>query len=920
MRLPPRSCYGHSPRAIRLPWHQRLPLTIRRPAATYESVTDIDAKWLIRWEERPRTFEAPAKSTKPPYYVLSMFPYPSGSLHMGHLRVYTISDVVARYKHMKGFNVLHPMGWDSFGLPAENAAIERGVDPGEWTDRNIASMKAQLKRMGARFDWSRELRTSSPEFYAGTQRLFLRMFQEGYAYRAPALVNWDPVDQTVLANEQVSPDGISWRSGAKVEEKFLEQWFFKITRFATQLRHSLSWLEGNWPESVLAQQSHWIGESTGQRVSFPIRIASPDGTAHEDVVKIYTTRLDTILGVQFLALSVAHPLVQSMLGTNADLKHFIEKVLPTLPPGSKAGFLLPNITASNPINLERDGEHAQAPARQFDLPVFVAPYVLGGLGTSAVMGVPAHDTRDYDFWKENRPGEPVRFVISMEDAQPSAGKWATAPKAPQGVLNENCGKYAGLSCYEGHGAFYAALKAQEMVRPTKRYKMRDWLISRQRFWGTPIPIVHCSACGPVAVKDSDLPVLLPKVKLTGKGGSPLKDAENGEWVKTTCPQCGGPAERDTDTMDTFVDSAWYFIQFGQDADPRLSLMPVDLYIGGVEHAILHLLYARFVSKFIYKLTKDERYMEPFKRLITQGMVHGRTFTDPETGRILTPDQVQVHGRKALIAGTQKECKVTWEKMSKSKFNGVDPTDCIKRHGLDATRAHILFQAPVSDILDWDEEKIVGMTRWLNKVQAIARRAAVEIEYKRTLGSYSVGTSDDTTRAARELLKQVRVAVQGVTASMEDVYSLNTSISDLTILTNYLFPLQPEQVGSRDFVRAVETMLKIASPICPAVTAECWEWMHGPRNLLEEQEWPAAEEFIDEEVPTVVDVVVQLNGKYRLTLHDLPVGWADTHNPQRDVLEILANTEGWSEFLAGRTVARVVVVKAVNLVNILTKRV
>ncbi|KAK6344247.1 Leucyl-tRNA synthetase, mitochondrial [Orbilia brochopaga] len=932
MRLPLPRCSLVRTRLRRLPFATTI--FIRRTSTANDpSIAAIDAKWLARWDANPLTFHSPSnppstttnkdtnKDTKdingkPPCYILSMFPYPSGTLHMGHLRVYTISDVLARYKAMQGYDVLHPMGWDSFGLPAENAAIERGVDPQEWTERNIGVMRGQLRLMGARFDWSRELRTSSPSFYAGTQRLFLRLFKEGYAYRAPALVNWDPVDQTVLANEQVAPDGTSWRSGAKVEEKFLEQWFFRITRFASFLRHNLELLRGVWPDSVIAQQEHWIGESTGQRVAFPIRTVGADGSVQQDAVKIYTTRLDTILGVQFLALSVSHPIVQKAVDTNPELKHFVEKVLPTLPPGTKAGFLLPNISAANPIptDEEASGEYV------YDLPVFVAPYVLGGLGTSAVMGVPAHDLRDYEFWRENAPSQPVRYVIAMKT--PNAVDSRTGrPKTPavrEGVLNENCGKYAGLSCYDGHKAFYNVLKAADRVKPTKRYKMRDWLISRQRFWGTPIPIVHCPSCGAVAVKDEDLPVLLPKVTLTGKGGSPLRDAENGSWIKTTCPKCGGPAERETDTMDTFVDSSWYFMRFGQDdANPENSLMPVDIYIGGVEHAILHLLYARFISKFIAKFDNDPRYLEPFKRLIAQGMVHGRTYTDPSTGRFLKPDEVQAWGPRALIKGTNTECTVTFEKMSKSKYNGVDPTLCIQKHGLDATRAHILFQAPVSDVLDWDETKIVGMTRWLNKVRMLSRTAAVEADYERTVGSYHLEGSD--AKAGRELLKQVRAAVQGVTTSMEDVYSLNTAVSDLTILTNYLHATKVEEVGSAVYIRAYDTLLKLMAPICPAISSECWEVVHGRMSALEEQRWPEAAEFVESVAVRSVDIVVQVNGRYKVTLHEQPVEWADgaAEGVEGWVVDSVYLTDEGFRALSGRTVKKVVVVKEKNLVNILT---
>ncbi|KAF3102085.1 Leucyl-tRNA synthetase, mitochondrial [Orbilia oligospora] len=930
-------CSGRSSPRIVLPFLRVRPppLVLLRKAHTsktskrqYGEITipEIDAKWLGRWEDTPRTFQSPSTSTKPPYYVLSMFPYPSGTLHMGHLRVYTISDVVARYKHMKGFNVLHPMGWDSFGLPAENAAIERGVDPAEWTDQNIETMKTQLKRMGARFDWSRELRTSSPDFYSGTQKLFLELYKEGLAYRAPALVNWDPVDQTVLANEQVAKDGTSWRSGAKVEQKYLEQWFFKITRNAPFLRHSLESLRGKWPDHVIRQQENWIGESSGSRVKFPLMIADADGSSHEDALKIYTTRLDTIFGVQFLALSVTHPLVQKFSETDPELKAFVDNI-PNLPVGTKAGYLLSNVKAFNPILQETAEDGTLLPAGNFDLPVFVAPYVLGGLGTSAVMGVPAHDQRDFDFWQENCPEQPVRFVIVQQGAKDrmveprvvtSTTNKIFAPGITKSFLNENCGQYAGLNCVVAHQQLFATLKERGMALPSKRFRIRDWLISRQRFWGTPIPIVHCGSCGSVPVKDEDLPVLLPKITLTGKGGSPLKQAE--EWVKTTCPKCGSPAERDTDTMDTFVDSSWYFIRFGMDPDPKHNLMPVDIYIGGVEHAILHLLYARFISNFLEKRTGDSRYLEPFRRLITQGMVHGKTYQDPQTGKFLKPDEVDViEGGPAFDKNTFVEVDITYEKMSKSKYNGVDPTECLNKHGLDATRAHILFQAPVADILDWDEAKIVGMQRWLAKVRTLAARAEVEVEFHRTTGSYSKAiVAEDSDQAAADLMRELQSAVAGVTSSMEDVYSLNTAISDLNILTNYIHGITPESVGPEVYVLAVETLLKLMSPICPAISAECWEHMHGPRSLLEEQKWPEEEQFEVKEVKDSVDIIVHVNGKYKLTLRDQAIGWADEYDVQEWVYDKVLETEEGDRLLSEREVKNVIIVRAKNLVNILTK--
>ncbi|KAF3902357.1 hypothetical protein AA313_de0208349 [Arthrobotrys entomopaga] len=693
---------------------------------------------------------------------------------------------------------------------------------------------------------------------------------------------------------------------------------FRITKGASFLRYNLRKLEGRWPESVLSQQHHWIGESKGQRVRFPLRITQPDGSLQDDSVKIYTTRLDTILGVQYLALSVTHPLVEKLCKTNAELKQFIDSV-PTLPVGTKAGFLLPDIVASNPMVRETFEDGTEGPARRFDLPVFVAPYVLGGMGTSAVMGVPAHDQRDYNFWKENRPDEPINFVIAKVDAQMGreAGK---RPAISYGYLNENNGRFAGLSCYDANQQFFEILKNEGMCQPTIRFKLRDWLISRQRYWGTPIPIVHCTSCGAVPVKDEDLPVVLPKVQLTGKGGSPLKQAE--EWVKTTCPSCGGPAERDTDTMDTFVDSAWYYMKFAQDRDPQYNKVPVDIYIGGVEHAILHLLYARFISQYFSKKTGDERLNEPFSRLIAQGMVHGKTFKD-ELGRYLKDPEVKyLQDGNAVMAETGYPVEITYEKMSKSKHNGVDPTACLETHGLDATRAHILFQAPVGEVLDWDERKIVGMQRWLAKIRAISRTAAIEVEFYRTTGSYSTSSQSPNIKdASLKLNKEIVIAMKGVTASMEDVYSLNTAISDLNIITNYLYTTKPEDVGGEAYVHAVETVLKLMSPICPAISAECWEGIHGPRSVpLEEQAWPLEVDFKreDDVLRPFADINVQINGKYKFTLHEQPLDWAELADARDWVIDAVMAADEGRRLLGGRKIVRVIVVKDRNVVNILSQ--
>ncbi|KAI1004214.1 Leucine--tRNA ligase [Podosphaera aphanis] len=818
-------------------------------------------------------------------FILPMFPYPSGDLHLGHLRVYTISDVLARFYQMQGRHVIHPIGWDAFGLPAENAAIERGIDPKAWTKHNIQRMRAQLENMNGRWDWDREFATCDPSFYKHTQKLFILLLKAGLAYQAESVVNYDPVDKTVLANEQVDANGLSWRSGAKVEKKKLKQWFFKISEYRQELLEGLETLERNgaWPTKVLAMQKNWLGKSTGARIRFSID--SYDDMTPPDI-EVFTTRLDTLYGVQYIALTPSHPIVQCISKRDVNLQSFLNN-LPALPKDSKDGYLLPKLRAVNPLAFEE----STPDATKADLFIFVAPYVLD-YGEGAVMGVPAHDKRDHAFWKHNNPDGPVRVVISQAPDDERTRFSGEPPFTSQGYLTSRCGPFAGMESSK------AAIKILELLQPKGRgspaevWKLRDWLVSRQRYWGTPIPIIHCNTCGPVSVPDQHLPVELPDVSShwqNGQVGNPLESAH--EWMSVECPQCGAAAKRDTDTMDTFVDSSWYFMRF---LDPHNEsqmfaseaaneMLPVDIYVGGVEHAILHLLYARFISKFLV-----DKHMwssgcqvlgEPFKILLAQGMVHGKTYTDPATGRFLKPHEVNLSDpNKPLLVASGEAPNVSFEKMSKSKYNGVDPSMCREKYGADALRAHILFQAPITEVLEWNEEKISGITRWLRRLhdfisderdswlaataweQSEAKcpkdilEKLVQIENLDTVtpaqnycsnGSGKVGRStcpvlDNDSQQLKELWRSVQSTIVKVTKSYSITYSLNTVVSDLMSLTNKVLetPLL-KQKGEASSMRrmiiycSLQELIKMMAPITPVFAENCWALLQ-PEDLPESQ--------------------------------------------------------------------------------------
>ncbi|KAL4976161.1 hypothetical protein BDW66DRAFT_166711 [Aspergillus desertorum] len=935
----------------------------------------LDKKWQAIWHE-DGSIRAPvgaatdtitgAAHEKPKTYILSMFPYPSGMLHMGHLRVYTISDVLARFYRMRGHNVLHPMGWDAFGLPAENAAIQHGVSPAGWTTENIARMKEQLRSISTSFNWERELATCSPEFYEHTQRIFLMLYEKGLAYQAEAMVNYDPVDKTVLANEQVDANGCSWRSGAKVEKMKLRQWFFRITAFKDQLLADLDSLVGSWPERVLTQQRNWLGRSYGAKIKFPLAIEGSEGSEGKNI-NVFTTRPDTLYGAEYLALALDHPLVLEAAKTDAALQNFLSEAA-MLPTDSKVGYKLPNISVTNPLRvIDKDTPNLARP-----LPVYVAPYVLSDYGEGAVMGVPGHDSRDFLFFKENADPKSIPVILRAEkesatstDADASDIPISEArPFTHEGFLTTKCGKYHGLHSREAGKMITNDLKATNHADFVEQWRLRDWLISRQRYWGTPIPIIHCKDCGPQPVPVSDLPVKLPELKgdwLREKRGSPLEADQ--EWLTTKCPNCGSKARRDTDTMDTFVDSSWYYLRFLDSANKQQPFSPsvarpVDVYVGGVEHAILHLLYSRFMYKFlsqsdlfpeIARTGELAAPPEPFKTLLTQGMVHGRTYTEPSTGRFLLPSELD-HSNpdKPVIKKTGETPDVSFEKMSKSKHNGVDPTTCVSKYGADATRAHVLFSAPVSEILEWDETKIVGIERWFSRLWKLvgdAEQTLISSSYKvdranlvtETVNAASLEPLQSLSDKDADAILTTHRAVCSVTSCLEkNPYALNTVISDLTKLTNSLISSTP--TSPYIIYLTISSLLRLLAPVAPAFASECWESLHSsiiadqlesePRALtVFDCPWPAP--LLTTEQADVLAarggqvVAVQINGKLRFTVtvpRMLSPTTPESGATEQDyIISRILETEEGRLWLRERNDwekrRRVIVVKGGKLVNI-----
>lgn len=817
----------------------------------------IEEKWQKTWVELGLD-KTPTASNKPKFYALSMFPYPSGSLHMGHVRNYTITDVIARLKRMQGYRVIHPMGWDAFGLPAENAAIDRGVPPAKWTYQNIAQMRQQLQRLGLSIDWECELATCSPDYYKWTQWIFLQFLQAGLAYQKEAAVNWDPIDQTVLANEQVDNEGRSWRSGAIVERKLLRQWFFKITDYAEELLNDLDKLTG-WPERVRLMQANWIGKSTGAYLEFPI-------IGIDEKIGVYTTRPDTVYGVSYLVLAPEHPLTKRVTTKEqqAAVEAFIKEV-------------------SNQSELERTAEDkpkrgiptggvAINPFTAEEVPIWIADYVLYEYGTGAVMGVPAHDVRDFKFAKNY--DLPIDFVIASPDdvagfdlspiseidevTQLIQIEYNQAYTEP-GILI-NSGPFTGMASADAKQAIIEYAEQQGFGKVRVQYRLRDWLISRQRYWGAPIPVIHCPNCGIVPVPDKDLPVKLPEeVEFTGRGGSPLTQLES--WVNVPCPTCGTPAKRETDTMDTFIDSSWYFLRFPDakneqqvfDSSKINDWMPVDQYVGGIEHAILHLLYSRFFTKVL----RDRgliNFDEPFQRLLTQGMVQGLTYTNSnKDGKDKWVPFNLVDPADPRDPKTGEALELVYATMSKSKGNGVAPEDVIAKYGVDTARMFILFKAPPEKDLEWDEADVEGQSRFLNRVWRLVT------DYI-TAGVSRKKAQSDLTKVEKELRRAIHTAIQAVTEDLEDKYQFNTAISELMKLSNAL--TDADGKNSPIYAEGIRTLVVLLAPFAPHIADELWHLL-GETDSVHTQTWPSFDPAAL--VADEITLVIQINGKTRGTI-------------------------------------------------------
>ena len=747
------------------------------------------------------------------------------------------------------------------------------------------------------------------------------LHKNGLAYQAEAEVNYDPVDKTVLANEQVDANGLSWRSGARVEKRMLKQWYLRISDFRDALLEDLDTLakDNAWPERVIAQQKNWLGKSKGAKIKFPVLALGQDmGSA----IEVFTTRPDTLFGVQYIALSATHPTVLGLAKFDPELSAFLD-TLPALPPDSKVGYLLPNLRAVNPLAFHE----ATPDAAKASLPVYVAPYVLGDYGEGAVMGVPGHDIRDHAFWTEHNEDEPVRMVLAASEDE-STTVMRNEPYLEHGYMTEHAGPFKGKPSAEAGQMLVRMLEAANLASEEEKWRLRDWLISRQRYWGTPIPVVHCDTCGSVPVPEEDLPVMLPEVDRhweQGKVGNALDSSP--EFIITTCPQCKGAARRDTDTMDTFVDSSWYYARF---ADPHntkelfsaeaAKTLPVDIYLGGVEHAILHLLYARFIYKFLASKGVLPQYnedpapiAEPFQRLITQGMVHGKTYLDPDSGRFLKPDEVDMsQPSKPKVRATSKAAKVVFEKMSKSKHNGVDPTETIGKHGADSTRAHMLFQAPVGDVLNWDDAKIVGVTRWLERVhEQVSEASSSTAHAYSSVESYLTekhgkvesmsGKELDQWDADTSIWRQVQQTIRSVSRSYEDIYSLNTVVSSLMSLSKTI----GDHKNASAMVKreAVKALIVMMAPIAPAFAEECWSLLSPSTGSVfaSKAGFPSVDGSEKLVEPRQQTWVVQVNGKLRAQIAIKPPSTDDLEGDElrRWVVDaMLATEEGQARFGAG----------------------
>ncbi|HIV78513.1 MAG TPA: leucine--tRNA ligase [Candidatus Sphingomonas excrementigallinarum] len=778
-----------------------------------------DSSWQRIWEDR-RTFAADDHSTKPRSYVLEMFPYPSGRIHMGHVRNYTMGDVLARYRRMIGHEVLHPMGWDAFGMPAENAAMEKGVHPGGWTRDNIATMKAQLKRLGFALDWTREIATCEPDYYGHEQALFLDLYAGGLVYRKESAVNWDPVDMTVLANEQVI-DGRGWRSGALVEKRKLNQWFLKITDFADELLEGLTTLE-HWPDKVKLMQENWIGRSKG--LQFRFAPVAPFATP----IEVYSTRPDTIFGASFVAIAADHPIARELAETNAEAAAFIERC-------KAGGTTAAELETQEKLGFDT-GYRMQHPMdASITLPVYIANFVLMDYGTGAVMGVPAHDQRDLDFARKY--GLSVTRVVADGDTTAPVFEGDTAYTGTGRLVNS--GPLDGLDVEAAKAAVIARAESEGWGQGQTVYRLRDWGVSRQRYWGTPIPIIHCEDCGAVPVPKDQLPVTLPEDVTFDVPGNPLD--RHSTWKHVDCPNCGKPARRETDTLDTFVDSSWYFIRFASQPkdrpfDPEVvkKWLPVGQYIGGVEHAILHLLYARFWTRALKHIGLID-VAEPFAGLFTQGMVTHESYKSSD-GRWLAPGEI----RDGIEIATGQPITVgRVEKMSKSKKNTVDPEPIVDQYGADAVRWFMLSDSPPERDLPWSESGIEGSWRFVQRLWRLFD------------GSEAAEGED------KALSRKLHQTIAGVAADIEAL-AFNKAVAKLYELVNAIEKAKPSAARNE----AIHTTMLLVAPMVPHMAEEAWAGM-GQDGLIADAAWPVVDDSLL--VEDEVTVAVQVNGKLRDTL-------------------------------------------------------
>ena len=853
----------------------------------------IEQKWQQQWLEQ-QLFKVDLDPAKPKYYLLEMFPYPSGKIHMGHVRNYTIGDVVARYKRMRGFNVLHPMGWDAFGMPAENAAIANNTHPAAWTYANIAYMRAQLKRLGFSYDWDREIATCRPEYYRWEQWLFLKMYEKGMAYRKESYVNWCEPCQTVLANEQVEA-GLCWRCGHAVRQKKLSQWFFRITDYAEDLLTYCDQLPG-WPDKVTTMQKNWIGRSQGAEIRFAVENSDRE-------IPVFTTRHDTVFGATFMCLAPEHPMVPELAEGTAQQSAVLEFI---------QRISLQERSSKAIETYEKEGVFTGAycinPMTGRRMPIYTANFALMEYGTGAVMSVPAHDQRDFDFARKY--GLEIVVVIQPIDGGLDGATMGEA-YTEDGVM-VNSGPFDGRPNRQAMEEIADLLEKKGIGRRTVSFRLRDWGISRQRYWGAPIPMIHCPDCGIVPVPEKDLPIVLPEEAALLPGGQsplPMLDA----FKQTTCPRCGSAeARRETDTMDTFVESSWYFERY---CSPRCEdamferaavdyWMPVDQYIGGVEHAILHLLYSRYFTRVLHDAGMVS-YKEPFPRLLTQGMVCKETMTCPQHG-FLFPEQVREsgEGRQCALCG-QPVTTGRVEKMSKSKRNVVDPNLLLDQYGADTTRLFCLFAAPPERDLEWSEQGVEGSARFLNRVWRLAYAWHSRVAHQAPFA----GAPDELQGALRDLYKKTHQVIQKVTGDIEDRFHFNTAISAVMELVNQMYAIdagddRPEAAGVMRF--ALERAALLLSPIVPHFCEEIWHLLGQSESILLSS-WPGYRQ--DALVHDQVTIVVQVNGKLRGRFE------ADLDTAQDELKQRALADERVQGFIGAKPVRKIIVVpnKLVNIV-------